>query len=111
MVNCEKKGNIEIISFSITRLDAIVADEVRERVSCFFNEPNSKVILNLKGIQYIDSTGFGSLLSLHRLACNNYGTLKICLVEPDVNKLFQTLRLNTIFEIYNDPDECIRSFS
>jgi len=111
MVNCEKRGKIEIISFSLTKLDAIIADEVRETISHSFAEPNSKVILNLKGIKYIDSTGFGSLLSLHRHARNNFGTLKLCSVEPEVNKLFQTLHLNTIFEIYNDLDECINSFS
>ncbi|MGB4292683.1 MAG: STAS domain-containing protein [Bacteroidales bacterium] len=111
MVTSEKRGNIEIVSFTLNKLDALVADEVREEVSRLFSEPNSRVIVNLKGIQYIDSTGFGFLLSILRSARNNYGTLKICSIEPDVNNLFQNLRLNTIFDIYGDVDECIKSFS
>lgn len=111
MVTSEKRGNIEIVSFTLNKLDALVADEVREEVSRLFSEPNSRVIINLKGIQYIDSTGFGSLLSILRSARNNYGTLKICSIEPHVNNLFQNLRLNTIFDIYSDVDECIKSFS
>lgn len=111
MITSEKRGNIEIVSFTLNKLDALVADEVREEVSRLFSEPNSRVIINLKGIQYIDSTGFGSLLSILRSARNNYGTLKICSIEPGVNNLFQNLRLNTIFDIYGDVDECIKSFS
>ncbi|HOM41183.1 MAG TPA: STAS domain-containing protein [Bacteroidales bacterium] len=75
MVTSEKRGNIEIVSFTLNKLDALVADEVREEVSRLFNEPNSRVIINLKGIQYIDSTGFGSLLSILRSARNNYGVV------------------------------------
>jgi anti-sigma B factor antagonist len=111
MIRRERKGNIEIISFTESKLNAFTSDEIREQVSQCFSEPNAYVIISLKGVEYIDSTGFGSLLSILRSAKSNFGKLKLCSVEPRVQNLFESLHLNTVFEIYNDIDECLRSFS
>jgi anti-anti-sigma factor len=68
------------------------------------------VIIDLKGVEYIDSSGFGCFLSLMKDARNNYGILKFVNPEPKVMELFQTLYLHTVFQIYDDIDTCIRSF-
>ncbi|MGQ9619663.1 MAG: STAS domain-containing protein [Bacteroidales bacterium] len=110
MITTEKRGSIEIITFTDSKLNALVAEEIREQICHFFSEPYAQVVISLKGIEYIDSTGFGSLLAILRSAKNNYGTLKICSVEPHVHNIFQTLHLNTAFDIYDNMDECINSF-
>jgi len=81
-----------------------------EKFNKVFDNLNSKVIIDLKGVEYIDSSGFGCLLSIMRVAKNNYGILKITNPEPEVKSLFQILHLHTVFEIFHDADECIRSF-
>ncbi len=111
MIKSEKRGNIEIVSFSTGKLNAETADEVRDYISNLFSEPNSKVVISFKGIDYIDSTGFGSLLSILRVARDNYGKLKICCIEPQVLNLFNMLHLHTIFDIHNSIDECINSLN
>jgi anti-anti-sigma factor len=111
MVNIEKIGNIEIVSFTVNKINALITEELREPISKLFDNQNTKVIINLSGVEYIDSSGFGCLLSLLRDARNSYGTIKIANPEPSVRTLFETLHLQTIFEIYQNTDECIRSFS
>ncbi len=111
MINIDKKGNIEIVSFTDNKLNALNIDIFRQEVFHLFNEPQSKIIINLSGIEFIDSTGFASLLYLLRSAKNNYGILKLCCAEPDVRKVFNTLRLDSVFEMYPSTDECISSFS
>ena len=71
---------------------------------------NSKVIIDLKGVEYVDSSGFGCFLSVMRASRNNYGVLKFANPEPRVSELFETLHLQTVFQIYSDIDSCIRSF-
>lgn len=110
MITSDKRGNIDVVSFSNIKFNAETADEVREHVSHFFREPHARVIISLGGIQYIDSTGFGALLSILRYAKDNYGILKICSVEPQVQNLFEALHLNMVFEIHPDIDKCIESF-
>ncbi|NMC41921.1 MAG: STAS domain-containing protein [Bacteroidales bacterium] len=111
MINTEKRGRIEIVSLTESKLNALTAETFREEVTLLFSENNSRVIINLTGVDYIDSTGFGALLSLLRVAKNNYGMLKLCSPEEPVKKIFSTLHLDSIFEIYSNLDECLKSFS
>jgi anti-anti-sigma factor len=110
MINLEKRNNIGIISFSVNRINALISDEIRDQIVKVFENSSSKVIVDLKGVNYIDSSGFGCFLSVMKAAKNNYGTLKFANAEPAVQALFETLHLHTVFEIYKDTEECIRSF-
>lgn len=110
MIKTEKAGKVIIVSFIISKLNAIVAEDVRNEISRLFEEPNSWVIINMSGVEYIDSTGFGSLLSILRSAKNNYGMVKICCAGQRVQDLMETLHLNSVFELHSELDECIKSF-
>lgn len=110
MVNIEKKDKIDIISFSLDKINALVTDEIRESISRVFENSNARVIIDLSGVKYIDSSGFGCFIAVMKTARNNYGILKFAKPEPVIMDLFQTLHLHTIFEIYEDLDTCIRSF-
>lgn len=110
MVNIEKRDKIDIITFSVNKINALITDEIRETISKVFETSNSKVIINLSGVNYIDSSGFGCFLSIMRAARNNYGMLKFAQPEPAIMELFQTLHLHTVFQIYDDMDSCLMSF-
>ncbi len=110
MFSIEKKDKIDVISFSVNRINALITDEIRDGISKIFDNSNSKVIINLKGVEYIDSSGFGCFLSVMKTSRNNYGVLKFANPEPNVTELIQTLHLHTVFQIYDDMDTCIRSF-
>jgi anti-sigma B factor antagonist len=112
MIKTEKINNIIVVSFNnITRLNALVAEPVKEEIKSLFNKPNTKMILNLEGIQFIDSSGFGVFLSVMKVANNNYGSFKICNVGHEVMELFKLLQLHNVFEIYPNVDDCLKSFS
>lgn len=108
MVNIEKVGNVEVVTFKVNKINALVTDEIKEQVIRLFEHPGSRVIIDLKGVEYIDSTGFSCLLSCFRESKNNYGKLRISNPEPAVRNLFEVLHLHTIFDICNDTEECIR---
>jgi anti-anti-sigma factor len=109
MISVEKRDKIDIITFSVDRINALITDEIREEINNVFGNGVSKVILDLRGVGYIDSSGFGCLLSVLKNARNNYCTLKLANPEPTVMQVLQTLHLHTVFEIYDDLDACIRS--
>src|SRR5664280_656849 len=109
MINVEKRDKIDIITFSVDRINALITDELREEINNVFGNGVSKVILDLRGIGYIDSSGFGCLLTVLKSARNKYCTLKLANPEPAVMQVLQTLHLQTVFEIYDDLDACIRS--
>ncbi len=111
MINIEKREKIDVVSFSVNIINALITDEVRESISRVFDNSNSRVIIDLSGVNYIDSSGFGCFLSIMKTARNNYGVLKFAKPEPAIMELFRTLHLHTVFQIYEDMDTCIQSFN
>jgi anti-anti-sigma factor len=109
MISIEKRDKIDIISFDVNKIDAMITDDIRERINKVFDNLYSKVIIDLKGVEYIDSSGFGCFLSVMRSARDNYGVLKFANPEPRIMELFRTLHLHTVFQIYDDLDTCIRT--
>jgi anti-sigma B factor antagonist len=112
MLKTEKINNIIVVSFNnVSRLNALVSEPIKEEMKSFFNKANTKLILNLEGVNFIDSSGFGVFLSVMKIANNNYGTFKICNVAREVMELFKLLQLHNVFEIYANLDDCVKSFS
>ncbi len=111
MINIEKQGNIEIITFKVNRINALISDEIRDAINKVFDISHSRVIIDLSGVHYIDSSGFGCFLSVLKTSRNNYGILRFAKPEPAIMELFRTLHLHTVFQIYGDLESCIGSFS
>lgn len=112
MLKTEKKDGILIVSFEkVNRFNALISEPVKEEVKALFTTPNTRLILNLEGISFIDSSGFGVFLSIMKTANNNYGFFKISNISEDVMELFKLLQLHNIFEIYNTVDDAIKSFN
>jgi len=105
------ENNIDHVSFdNLDKLNTTVSDEVGSELVKLFDIPNARVIIDLTGIKYIDSSGFGCFLSTMKAARNNYGKLKICNINPEVLTIFKSLQLHTVLDICDDVDSCIKSF-
>ena len=112
MIKTEKINNIMVVTFdNVTRLNALVAEPIKEELKSLFNKANTRIILNLEGVQFIDSSGFGVFLSVMKVANNNYGSFKICNVSHEVMELFKLLQLHNVFEIYSNVDDCVKSYA
>jgi anti-sigma B factor antagonist len=109
MVNIEIRDKVEIITFSVNKINALITDEVREEISVLFDKSNSKVVIDLSGIEYIDSSGFCCFLSVMKTAKHKYGVLKFVIPDPKINDLFNILHLETVLQIYPDMESCLRS--
>jgi anti-sigma B factor antagonist len=110
MINIEKRDKIDIVSFSVNKINALIIDDIREVILKVFDNSNSRVVIDLSGVEYVDSSGFGCFLSAMKAARNNYSVLKFVNPEPKVTELFELLHLHTVFQIYPDMDSCLRSF-
>lgn len=110
MINFEKIGDVMVISFSNdNKLNVTVTQKIKTEIIKLIT-PNSKVVLNLNGINYIDSTGFGMLLSVLRHCKNNNSGLKLCNITPEVMELIKLLQLQSVFDIRESVDDCIKNF-
>jgi anti-sigma B factor antagonist len=111
MLETTKIGDVIVARMTEgNRLNAMISEQVRDQLVDFFARPGIKLVFDLNGITYIDSSGFGVFLSAMKAAANNYGQFKVCNVNRDVMELFRLLQLHHVFEIYDQLDPCIQSF-
>lgn len=111
MLKTEKINDIIVVRFDkIDRFNALITEPVKEDMKGFYTKPGVKLVLNLDGIKFIDSSGFGVFLSIMKTANNNQGQFKICNISNEVMELFKLLQLHNIFELYETLDDCIKSF-
>lgn len=111
MLKIDKKEDVIIVSFNkVNRFNALITEPVKEEIKGLFNVPNTKLILNLEGISFIDSSGFGVFLSIMKTANNSFGYFKISNISEEVMELFKLLQLHNVFEIYKTVDDAIKSF-
>ena len=112
MIKTENFNGILISSFDgINKLNAINAESIKEELKALYAVPDTRLILDLKGLSFIDSSGFGVFLSLMKTANSNSGHFKLCNLCKEVMELFKLLQLHNIFEIYNTREEAIHSFN
>ena len=72
---------------------------------------NKKLLLNLSEVSYIDSSGIGEMVSGFTTVTNNGGQLKLLGLSKRVKDLLQITKLYTVFDVYDDEAEAVRSFS
>lgn len=111
MLKSEIVNGIKVYTFEESnKLNAVISEDVKREVGSGFENPDSKVILDLGNIAFVDSTGFGALLSVMKKARSNSGTFRICNIAPEVMTLFKLLQLHNVFDIYENCEECLNSF-
>lgn len=111
MLKHESKNGVEILTFdNVSKLNILIAQSLKEDVAQYLTKANTKLILDLEGIEYVDSSGFGALLSILRNAKNNDSQFKICNISPEVMELVKLLQLHNVFDICDDIDKCLESF-
>ena len=83
---------------------------LRDAVKRLIEEKNTQLVLNLAGVNYIDSGGLGTLVGLYTTAQSAGGSLKLASLTQRVGDLLQVTKLVTIFEVYDNEDKAIESF-
>ena len=69
-----------------------------------------KILLNVRNVSSIDSSGIGELVSGFTTVANLGGTLKLLGLTSRIKDLLQITKLNTIFDVHDDEAHAIGSF-
>jgi anti-sigma B factor antagonist len=73
-------------------------------------QPSQKVILNMQGVDYIDSTGLGAVVMGSTAVRNGGGAVKLLNLNKRNIELLVATKLATIFEIYDNEQDAVNSF-
>ena len=84
--------------------------DVREKINEQIGQGRKQIILNLQNVDYIDSTGLGSLVICYTSLQKTGGSLKLENLNRRNLELMLLTKLSTIFQIFNEEQEAVNSF-
>ena len=87
------------------------ASAFRDTIRDLANKGQKKLLLNLGDVSYIDSSGIGELVSGFTTVTNGGGQLKLVGLSKRIKDLLQITKLYTVFDVYDDEAQAVRSFS
>jgi anti-sigma B factor antagonist len=83
---------------------------LRDSIRNLADQGKKKVLLNLAGVKYIDSSGIGELIANYTTISRQGGQLKLLKLTDRVQNLLVITKLLTVFDSYDDEAEALKSF-
>lgn len=108
-------GQREVRKVTILDLDGqlVAGDEAasfRDLIDVFIEESRIWILLNLKSVRMIDSSGLGVLVSAHLAIRKAEGAIKLVNASQRHINLLVLSKLTTVFPNFEDEDQAIESF-
>jgi anti-anti-sigma factor len=83
-------------------LDSTKAEEFRRTVDQLLQDGAEVILIDLKDISFIDSSGLGTLVVLLKKVRGMNRKLCICSINDQVRMLFELTNMDQVFDVYSD---------
>lgn len=84
---------------------------LRTTIRRLLGEGKTKILLNLGGVGYIDSSGIGELVSSYTAVNKEDGTLKLLNLTQKIQDLLAITKLLTVFDVFENEGDALASFN
>ena len=88
-------------------IDVATAPRLREQLIKLVNEQRFMIVVDLGGVDFIDSTGLGVLIGALKRVRTHDGNLVLVCTEPRIVKVFEITGLNQVFQIQSSVDAAV----
>lgn len=91
-------------------LDTTTAAELENALADLLKSRRFKIIVDLSGVTYISSAGWGIFIGEIKRIRSHGGDLKLVGMIPDVHEVFLLLEFQTILDAFDSIDEAVDAF-
>ena len=103
-------GDVTILDLSGEVRIGEGAVSLRDSIRNLADQGKKKVLLNLAGVKYMDSTGVGELIANYTTVTRQGGQLKLLSLTDRIQNLLVITKLLTVFDSYDNEAEALKSF-
>jgi anti-sigma B factor antagonist len=86
-------------------IDVYTAPKLREKLIELVSEGSHNVVVNLEGVDFLDSTGLGVLVGALKRVKAHDGTLALVCTQDKILKIFKITGLTKVFPIHDSVEE------
>lgn len=105
----EPAGEVSVVTILEKTLDAGNSQEFKNRIGPIL-EAHKQVVLEMSRLTFVDSSGCGALLSCLRKVKSYNGDLILCSLSSQVRDLFNVIRMDQLFRIFETRDQAVEAF-
>jgi anti-sigma B factor antagonist len=109
-INQRQAGDVAILDLNGEVRIGDSATALRGAIRDLIAAGNQKILLNLAGVRYIDSSGIGELIANYTTVGRTGGQLKLLSLTEKVQDLLVITKLLTVFDTYDNEAEALSAF-
>jgi anti-sigma B factor antagonist len=112
------------LAFSTSKVDTVVVatlkgtiiaggdtDVLMKRLTELLDAGETRIVLDLGQVNYVDSSGIGTLLRAAAAAARKGAAIKLANLTKRIHDVLQITRLSAVFAIFDDPEKAAASFA
>jgi anti-sigma B factor antagonist len=103
-VTTRSQGDHTVISVA-GEIDLYTAPRLQSELMTALSKSPVRLIVDMSGVEFCDSTGINVLLAAHRQATERGGELQLAGPGSATRKVLQVTGLETVFTVLDDPVE------
>jgi anti-sigma B factor antagonist len=100
-MNIQNKDSQTTVVTGLLELVAANAAQVRDEIRAALPAATVNLDLDLSALTFLDSSGLGTLISLHKTLRSRNGTVRLLKPAANVLQILELTRLHRVFEIVN----------
>ncbi|HEV8134604.1 MAG TPA: STAS domain-containing protein [Pyrinomonadaceae bacterium] len=109
-VNERQAGDVTILDMTGAVRIGEGSIALRDAIRGLADSGKKKILLNLAGVNYVDSSGIGELIANYTTVSRQGGQLKLLNLTDRIQNLLVITKLLTVFDAYEDEGEALKSF-
>lgn len=109
-IKTENTDGITVLFIREDRLDANNSESLKAEFHKLFETGAKDMIIDLKEVLFIDSSGLGALVSGYKSSSVLHGSLKLSNLQSQVKSMFELTRLHRVFDIFTTVDDALQSY-
>jgi anti-sigma B factor antagonist len=102
-------GEITLLDIS-GRLTSFEAGALRDSIGRLLKQGRKNILLNLNGLQYLDSSGIGELVREYVAVVKQGGQMKVVGLTPKVEEILKVTQLYQVFPDFPSEEAALESF-
>jgi anti-sigma B factor antagonist len=103
-------GDVTILDMSGSVRMGEGSIELRNAIRGLVESGKKKILLNLRSVKNIDSSGIGELIANYTTVSRDGGQLKLLNLTEKIQNLLVITKLLTVFDAYDNEAEALNSF-
>lgn len=85
-----------------------IGEEITQLVE---SEQSPRLVISFANVDHLSSAALGTLITIHNKVKSRSGQLRLARIDPQIYEVFVITKLNKLFEIHEDVDRAMASFS